>query len=146
MTSQKFNMKVIRRRCKKLMRKKFKKKIALKVVDKVWKEYVEHAIVRKMLKYGKVKIDENFSIEIVGQRIVDNPQIYSILSRGIGITKNGIIKPSANLCKERDGYFYKIVMEDKNYKGKLYFEANDKIKKRVHNELKNTNTYYRICQ
>lgn len=139
-----FDMPSLRRRIKTRMRKKHKRKIKLNEVDKIWKAYVEEGIVKPVLKYGKVQVDKNFSIEIVGQRIVENKKMFSILSRGIGMTKNGYMRESANLNQGRDGLFYKIEVVDKNFKGKLYFDADAKIKKRVHEELKNTNTYYRV--
>ena len=46
----------------------------------------------------------------------------------------------------REGITYSVLMTDKNYKGNLIFNVDEKIKKRVNEELKNTNTYYRICQ
>lgn len=130
---QKFDMPSLRRRCKKLMRKKHKKTIKLNEVDKIWKNYVEYGIVRPLLKYGKVEIDKFTSVEIVGERAKSKHQSLYI---------EKIVTHKAH----REGLLYSVIMNDKNYKGKLIFHAYSKIKKRVHEELKNTNTYYRVCQ
>jgi hypothetical protein len=141
----KFDMPGIRRKCRKVLKKKHGKTIrSLREVDRLWKNYIKYAIVEELIKYGKVSIDSNFSMEIVGEHIADNPKMFAIFSRGIGV-KNGMVTKGANLFKGRDGLFYKIELTDKNFKeGKLYFTACPEIKAAVHNALVNTNHFYRI--
>lgn len=139
----KFDMPKIRRRCRKVLRKRFKKKIKLNDVDRLWKQYVEYGIVRQLLKYGKVQIDKNWSMEIVGYRITEDRN-FNTFARGIGV-RNGIITPSANLHKGRDGYVYHIELTDNNFKeGVLIYKPSKKMSKAVHEALVNTNNYYRL--
>lgn len=134
----------LRRRIKKRMRKKHKKTVALSKVDKLWKEYVQYGLIEELIKKGKVQVDKNFSIEIVGQKLTDNPRLMEIFKRGIG-SKGSLITPTANLHKGRQGYVYSIVVEDKNFKeGKLMFDADPAIKKAVFTALATTSNYYRI--
>lgn len=126
------------------MRKKFKKTIKLSDVDKIWKEYVEHGIVKPLLRLGKVQVDSKLDIEIVGKKILDDPQTMKLLLNGLNV-KNGRLKEMVRFDNNRPDVKYKIVLTDKNYKGgKLIFEPDAKLSARVHQELKNTNTYYRI--
>jgi len=141
----KFDMPKLRRKCKRMLKTKYGKVVkSLRTLDKVWESYVKHGLVEELIKYGKVEIDKNFSLEIVGEPIVDNPKMFALFSRGIG-QRNGIIMKSANLTKGRDGVFYDIVLVDKSFKeGTLYFRPHPKISRMVHEALINTNHHYRI--
>jgi hypothetical protein len=140
---RKFNMPVLRRRAKKMMRSKYKKTIKLSDLDKIWKEYVEYGIIKPLLHLGKVQVDSKLSIEIVGTKITQDAKAFSLLVGGRNITKAGKIKKAVKF-DGRPGVKYKVVLEDKNYKGNLIFRADTKLSHRVYEELKNTNTYYRI--
>lgn len=144
-SKSKFDMPMLRRKCRRMLKSKYGKVTgSLRTIDKVWRDYVKYGLVEELIKYGKVQIDKNFSIEIVGQPIVDNPKMFNIFSRGIG-QRNGIIMKSANLMKGRDGVFYDIVLVDKSFReGTLYFKPHPKISRMVHEALVNTNHHYRI--
>ncbi len=132
-----FDMPSLRRRIKKQMRKKHKKTIKLSFVDKVWKEYVNHGIITPMIKMGKVQVDKNFSLELVGQKVIDNPKLVSLVMNG-KMLKN---------YRHRDGIFHSVIAIDKNFKeGKLYFEPSDLISSNAHEALENTSNYYRILR
>lgn len=132
-----FDMPSLRRRIKKQMRKKHKKTIKLSFVDKVWKEYVRCGIINPLINVGKIEIDKNFSLEIVGEKIVNNNKLFTLTMSG------RVLKTYTN----RDGIFYSIVAVDKNFKeGKLYFEPSDNITEKIHEALENTNNYYRILK
>lgn len=142
----KFNMPVLRRRAKRVLRQKHKKTIKLSQVDKVWKEWVELYVYKELLKFGKVQIDKNFSIEIVGKRIIDDPKMFKLVVNGLNINRSGKVKEAVKFDYNRNEVAYKIVLEDKSYKkGKMTFVADPKLSRRVHEELKNTKTYYRIA-
>jgi len=138
-----FNMPVLRRRAKKMIRARFKKTIKLSDVDKILREYVEYGLTKPLLKMGKVQVDSNFSLEIVGTKIVEDAKTFGLLVAGRNITKAGKIKKAVKF-EGRPDVKYKIVLDDKNYKGKLVFQPDRKMSHRVHEELKNTYTYYRI--
>jgi hypothetical protein len=141
----KFNMSVLRRRAKKMMRSKFKKTIKLSDVDKIWKEYVEYGVIKPLLMFGKANMDGKCEIEIVGKKILDDPKTFNLLVKGYNVNSAGKLKEAVKF-DGRPGIKYKIVLTDKNYRGNLVFNADPKLSRRVHEELKNTNTYYRICQ
>lgn len=127
------------------MRTKFKKTIKLSYVDKVWDGFVEYGIVKPLLNLGKVQIDAKFSLEIVGTKIIEDPKMFNLLVKGINIGGKGQVKEAVVFDNNRPDVKYKIVLTDKNYKhGSLVFEADRKLSSRVHEELKNTRTYYRI--
>lgn len=137
-------MSKLRKRAVKNIKKRYKSKVTLKQAQKVWRDWVEYGVVVPLLKYGKVQIDQNFSIEIVGKKMINDPKIYGLVVNGLSF--NGIKKQN-NFGDSRRGIKYKIVVKDKNYtKGQLIFEADKKLSKRVHEQLKNTNQYYRIEQ
>ena len=137
-------MPVLRKRAKDMMRKKHGKKVSLTKLDKVWKEYVQYGIIKPLLKYGKVNIDDNFSIEIVGRRVETDKRVASMYMKGVVINKKGYKSEAQILSRNRHGVLYKIVAEDKSYKGKLVFDADKKLKKAVKEQLINTQQYYRI--
>lgn len=131
-----FDMPSLRKRVKKQMRSKHKKTIKLSFVDKVWKAYVEHGIIKPLINVGKVNIDKNFSLEVVGEKILNNGKMFSLLKNGKRLTDFG---------NHRGGYFFKVEAVDKNFKeGKLYFEASDFIMGKVTEALRETNNYYRL--
>lgn len=141
----KFNMPTLRRRAKKAMRSKFKKTIKLSDVDKIWKEYVEYGIVKPLLHLGKVEVGNTMVLEIVGKKIIDDPNAFHLLTKGLNITSKGKLKKTVKFDDNRPGVKYKIMLTDKNYKaGNLILQADRKLSNRVHEELKNTHTYYRI--
>jgi hypothetical protein len=140
-----FDMVMLRKRAVKSVRKRHKKSIKKSVVDKVWKDYCEFGIIKPLLKGGKVQIDKNFSIEIVGRTVENDKFAFGLFSKGKAVSKFGGIKDIDKSFNGRKGFKYKIVVIENNYKGgKLIFKADSKLSKRVHEELKNTSTYYRI--
>lgn len=139
-----FDMYTLRRRCKKMLKAKFGKTMKLGDFDRIWFMYFKYAIQIPLLKHGKVQIDDNFSIEIVGERLENKESMLGLLEKGLNV--NGIVKPAVKFNPNRQGIVYRIELKDRNYKGQLIFEANPKLKKAVHNELLNTSTYYRILR
>jgi hypothetical protein len=130
-----FDMPSLRRRVKKLMRKKHKKTIKLSLVDKVWKEYVECGIIKPMIHIGKVQVDKNFSLEIIGRKVINSKQL-------IGFVKSG---QKLKGYKHREGLSFKVECVDKNFKeGRLFFEPSKLMSAKVHEALENTSNYYRI--
>lgn len=143
--SRAFSMPILRKRAKVMMRKKHKKTIALSDLDKVWKDWVEYAVIRPLIEYGKVQIDEKTSIEIVGKRVIDDTKAFNLLSNGRAVTKGGRFIEAKDFGGHRSGITYKIVFTDTNYKkGQLIFISENKLSKRVSEHLINTQQYYRI--
>ena len=134
--SSKFDMALLRRRCRKTMRVKHGKKIQLSLVDRVWKDYINLSLIPSLINYGKVQIDKHTSIEIVGKKEIK--LLY---------LKKGGVSSTTTCNKLRAGISYKIVYSDTNFKnGVLVFKANNNVKKAVSEALMNTNNYYRIAQ
>lgn len=137
-------MTALRKRAKKMLKKRFGKDMKLGDFDRIWSMYFKYAIQQPLLKHGKVQIDDNFSIEIVGERLENKESLLGLMVKGLNA--NGIVKPAVKFNPNRQGIVYKIDLKDRSYKGQLIFEANPKLKKAVHNELINTQTYYRILR
>lgn len=135
-------MPVLRRRARKMVRKKYKKTVKLSEVNDIWNTYVEYGLVKPLLRLGKVQAG-GMTIEIVGTKIVDDPK-FGLLVKGLNINKVGGIKKAVRFDDNRPDVKYKIMLTDKNYCGNLIFQADPKLSLKVHNELKNTRTYYRI--
>lgn len=132
-------MAVIRRRAKSAVKKRHKKTIKLSTVDKVWKEYVEYAIIRQVIYRGVADIEGHFKVELTGQPYSE--QMLKRMEKGYIVGKWGLKKVEK---LNRFGYHYKLSLTDKNCKSKIVFNADPKFKKRVHEQLKNTNQYYKI--
>jgi len=111
---------------------------------RIWDDYCEFGIIRPLLKYGNVKIDERTSMEILGTRFEDDPKLLALMAKGLN--SKGIVKKAVKFDDNRYGVKYKIVYIDKNYKGEIIFTACKRLKSRVHEELKNTQTNYRILR
>lgn len=109
------------------------------MVDKIWKEYVEYAIIKQVLYRGIAEIDSNFSVELVGRKY--NEGLLKLLEKGWQVGKYGL-KPAEKWS--RLGYIYKLKVVDKKCKSKIVFNADAKFKKRVSERLKTTGQYYRI--
>jgi len=137
-------MKTLRRRCKKMLKSKFGKNMKLGDLDRIWFNYFKYAIKNPLLKHGMVQIDENFSIEIVGEKLQNKESMLGLMVKGLNV--KGIVKPAVKFNPNRKDVVYKIELKDRNYKGQLIFEANPKLKKEVHQELLNTQTHYRILR
>ncbi len=124
------------KRGRKRLRLKSGKKVNNSFVRELWKDYINLSILPMLLKYGKVQIDKNCSLEIVGHREI----------KLIKLKRNGKISSTTLENKLRSGISYKIVLNDRNYRGgTLIFQACPMIKKAVSDHLKNSNTYYRIA-
>lgn len=137
----KFDMPTIRRRAKAAVKKRHKKIIKLSTVDKVWKEYVEYAIIKQVLYRGIADIEGHFKVELIGRPYSD--RLLKLLEKGLNVGKFGLKKAEK---WSRLGYNYKLEFVDNKCKGQIVFEADAKFKKRVHERLKNTNQYYRIIK
>ena len=143
----KFNMPLIRKRVKKIMRKRFKKTIKLSDVDKVWNDYVEFGIIQPLLKYGTVNVDDRMMFKIVGKSVVNRPELAAMFERGVSIRKGGLVADTTNINLNRNGIIYKIVLVDKNHKGgELIFQPHKEFAKKVHYHIKHNNPYYPIVQ
>lgn len=127
-----------------MMRKKYKKTIRLTDLDKVWKSWVEYAIVKPLIKYRYVQIDDNFRIEIVGRKIVEDARLVSLMVNEMVISKTGRKISPKKFGNNRQGVLYKIVATDKQYEGQLIFEPDRKLSKRVSEHLINSNQVYQI--
>lgn len=143
---RKFSMPTLRRRAKKMMREKYKKTVKLFVLDKVWSDWVEYAIIRPLIKFGHVEVDSRFSMDIIGKRVENYVRIASLMSKGMAITKTGFKVGAKVLNSNRQGIIYKIILNDKNYKGQLIFEAENALRKRISEHLINSQQVYKICQ
>lgn len=137
----KFDMSVIRRRAKAAVKKRYKKTIKLSTVDKVWKEYVEYAIIKQVLYRGVADIEGHFKVELIGRPYSD--RLLKLLAKGLNVGKWGL-KTAEKW--NRLGYIYKLEFTDKKCKGQIVFEADAKFKKRVCEHLKDPTKYYRIIE
>lgn len=135
MPTSKFNMSDVCKRANKRLKAKCGKKVNNSFIRKFWKDYIELSVIPILLKYGKIKIDKNCSLEIVGEKKI----------KLIKLKRNGKLSSTTLENKLRAGIVYKIVLTDNSYKhGSLIFQANKTIKEAVTEALMNTNTYYRI--
>lgn len=140
-----FDMKVLRRRAKKMMRKKYKKTIKLSDVDKIWEEYCRYGVVKPLIRYGEVNIDQYTKLEIVGKKIVDDSKAFALMSNGLMATKSGYLKPVGTLNPLRGDVVYKVRLTDRTFKGgRLIYRPDKKISSAVHKALMETNKYYKI--
>lgn len=141
----KFNMPEVVGRIKKRFRKKYKKTVNKKKIWNVWRDYVDIMIIETLIEKGKVQIDKKFSLEVVGQRLVDDKKKMRLLSLGLMATKGRGAREAKKLNQHRRGFTYKIVMTESRFKeGVLMYDADYKIRKAVSDALNNTNKYYRI--
>lgn len=125
-----------------MMRKKHKKTIKLKDLDRVWNSYAQWAI-KHLLKYGRVNLGNHTTMEIAGKEIIKDNRLFSTLTRGKYSNPDGSLK-TANLSLNRPGFIYSIRITNPKYEGQIIFDASLELKKRVSDHLKNTKQYYRI--
>jgi hypothetical protein len=139
-----FSFPIVRHRVRKKLRSKHKKTIKLSEVDKIWKDYVEYAIIKPLLDGRRVEI-KSMTIEVVGTRLGKEKGLATLLVKGFNVGRSGVIKDATDWGAHRQGVKYKIVLTDTEYKrGSLVFRSNPKLARRVHETLKNTVTYFRI--
>jgi hypothetical protein len=142
--SREFSWIVLRKRCKKMMRRKYHKTVRLTDLDMVWGDYVEYGIIRPLLKYGKAYIDKDTSLEIVGKRVVSDSRANKLASKGLTLV-GGKVAKIEKVNYSRPGIIYSIKINDTSYKhGKVIFVASEKLKKRVSEHLFNSLQPYRI--
>lgn len=112
-----------------------KKKVKLSQVADVWKDFVQIEIVNELIKHGKVQIDKNIKMEIVGKRAI----------KPILIKKTGKIQSTTKANPMRSGIIYKLTYTDSTFKnGKLIFTATPDIKLQISKALMTTSNYYKI--
>ena len=135
----------LRRRAKKLVRKRHKKTIKPSDVDKIWKDYVEYGIVRPLIRYGRVDVDDRMMFEIVGKNVLDKPKMIAMLNAGKSVKKGGVVSDLSSFKLTRNGVIYNIRLTDKNKKsGKLIFQPCQEFSKAVHLAVLNPANNYRI--
>jgi len=140
----KYKWTATRRSIKKAVRKKYKKSMLLTDVDKIWADYVEYAIVRPLIKYGRVQVDKTLSLEIVGTRIESNKRVANLMAKGKYV-RNGMALNIDKINHTRLGYVYSVKVTDTIYnKGVLIADIHPNLKKRVSEHLFNTFQQYRI--
>lgn len=131
-----FDMDKIRTRVKAKVRKKHGKIIKKSLINRVWKDYCEIVVIGGLVRDGKVEVDKDMSIEIVGSSITSSKYLKRY-SEGKG--KVDV------LSKMRPDVIYKIKLTERSYKGgKVIFHPSKKLKDKVKDALRNTSTYYRI--
>jgi len=136
MRKNSFDMESICAETKKRLRKERGIPSTRSFIRAVWKDYIYLSLIPHLLKYGKVQVDKNLSIEIVGRR--NNNLIF--------LKKSKELSSSSKQNMLRPNIAYKIVVTDNTYKkGKLTFTATQYIKKQVHLALTSTSNYYRIA-
>lgn len=129
---------------KKRFRKKFKKGISAREINKIWKDWVQYHIIDGVIEGDKVKIDKHSSIRLVGMPILEDKTFKGLILSGRMINRGGVSSPIKRNIKRKD-FKYKIVYENKLAKDKaLYFKASPNFAKQVHLALINTNNYYPI--
>lgn len=136
--NSKLDMPIIRRRAKLAVKKKHGKKIKLSDVDKVWKDYVEYAIIRPLLYRSIANIEDHFSVHLIGKPYSE--RLLKILAQGYNVGRFGL--KLADKWNRR-GLIYKLSFVDKKVKGQIIFEADAKFKKRVVEKL-NGSEYVRL--
>ena len=140
----KYKWTATRRSIKKAVRKRYKKSMLLTDVDKIWADYVEYAIVRPLIKYGRVQVDKTLSLEIVGTRIESNKRVANLMAKGKYV-RNGMALNIDKINHNRLGYVYSVKVTDTIYnKGVLIADIHPNLKKRVSEHLFNTFQQYRI--
>ncbi len=139
-----FDFPLLCKRAKRALKKKHGKDIGITAIKQIWKDWAEYAIILPTLRDGKVQVDDKFSMEIFGKRFENDPQILAMMENGLN--HNGITKDAVRFDSNRYGIKYKVDLIDRNYRGVTIFDADPKLSKRVHEELKNTQTYYRILR
>lgn len=126
------------------MKRRYGRTIKSRLIDQIWKDYVDLCVIRPLLKYGSVEIEKGFELSIVGKK-VENSKSYNFRSKGKSLSKGFVRDAKLNKNLTREGKAYKIVCKDDNYKhGKLIFQSDSYLSKKVHENLINTNTYYKI--
>ncbi len=138
----KFDMAKITARIKKRLRKKHKKTVHKSKIRKVWKDIVDIMIIKPLIEKGKVNVDRKLTLEIVGERVIDNPRAFKFMTETLVKSKS----KTKRLIKTRPGYIYHVEMTDERFKGKLIYTASKEIEKAMQHSLKTTNRYYRILQ
>lgn len=136
MQKNSFDMKTVCVTAKNKLKQKTGKKVSASFVRAFWKDYVYLSLIPDLLRYGKVQVDKNFSIEIVGKK-----QLKLII-----LKRNGKLSTTTMENGLRPGIVYSIVFKDSTYKkGKLIFKATADLRNMVHNALISTKNYYRIA-
>lgn len=111
-------------------KRKFKKRISGREINKIWEAYVEEAIIKK-LEVGGI-VDLKFAkMWVKATPTVEHNRAMSLLKQG-KMFKGGMIV-DANLNFDTAKYIYKIMFEAERYKGdlKVHYSPNPKISKAV---------------
>ena len=112
-------------------KRKLKKRISSRDINKILDAYVEEAIIKK-LEVGGI-VDLKFAkIWVKATPISEHEWAMSLLKKG-KMFKGGMIV-DANLNFDTTKYIYKIMLEAERYKGdlKVHYAPHPKISKAVH--------------
>lgn len=132
-------------RIKKRLRKKSKKTVSRRKIRAVWREFIDIMVIEPLIEKGKVMVDKQLQLEIVGRRLVDDKRKMNLLTKGLMLKRGKGIVEAEKLNNARKGFTYRIAMKEERFKeGVLMFDADKRIVKAVCDSLNNTNRYYRI--
>lgn len=140
-----FDKEFFNKQAKKKFKREFKKRISVTEINEIVKNWIEYGVIEDVLKGNCTKLDKNSSIQVIGTPIMNDGRMVELLSNGKCLTRKGNYKKADNINSKRKDFKYKIVYTNRLAEDKLImFKACPKFAKKVHLQLINTNTYFKL--
>lgn len=132
-----FKKSEIDNRIKKRFKTKYKKRISINDINKIWKDWVYETIEKPLNVGSVVNIDKKSKIWVKAIPLHKHKRAMSLRNKGLTCLNGKIQEAKVNFDTSK--YIYKIVFEtDRMGKDiKLFYKAHPKIKKSVNDGIIN---------
>lgn len=124
-------------------KKRFKKKIKPAEIKEICDNWIKYRILEELITGSKVQIDKYSTIQIIGVPVLEDKNFMRLLKKGKTRRRDGTLK-TATLNPRRKDFKYWIEYTHSLAKRPIYFEADPKFSKAVHEAIVNQNHYYKI--
>lgn len=122
---------------KKFFKKKYKQRITVLEINKIWGDYVQEDVINTLSVGGIVNIDSDSRIWVKASPTSENKRFMALLNQGLMYRNGKIVE--ANLNMSTSEYIYDIIYETKrwNHKTKLFFQPHRNLSKAVRQGILN---------
>lgn len=132
-----FNKKSFDNKIKKEFKKTYKKKISINEINKIWKDWVDEFVTKKLNVGSVVKLTDNNKIWVKAIPLHKHKRAMALRNKGLTYSKGRVTE--ANINFDTSKYIYKIMFETQklNKKIKLFYTPHSNIKKAVNEGITN---------
>lgn len=128
---------ILNLKIKKHFKVKYKKRITVPEINKIWGDYVQEEVINTLSVGGIVNMDPSNRIWVKASPTSENKRFMALLSKGLMYRNGKIVEANINMATSE--YIYDIIFETKKWKHetKLFFQPHRNLSKAVRQGILN---------